>query len=136
MEHVPNYYRDVPNPMLKSNFKLYAWERRAATWDIDCDWDNSMTRAEAFEQYSTEFQNPKTIYTSTNCMLALSIMSMCFAVLIGSSIFCMACGGDYFPMFLLGALYRIGLYTCVWILYTSLGESAEMADNNLVILKG
>jgi len=37
-------------------------------------------------------------------------------------------------MFLLGALYRIGLYTCVWILYKSLSESAIIADNNLLIL--
>jgi len=67
-------------------------------------------------------------------MLALSVMSMIFAVFIGCSCFCMACGGDYFPMFLLGALYRIGLYTCVWILYKSLNESAIIADNNLLIL--
>ena len=70
LEAQPSFFTYVPNPSLKKQVVLTAWTRAQMSWNIECEWDGSMSRTQANAYYKQAFGDP----SSTE---AAEIASLC-----------------------------------------------------------
>lgn len=84
LRSLPDYTHWVPSPAsYKQAVNLYAWSRPTAYWDVQCEWDGTMTRQQASDYYAQEFVNPKMTLMAESASLAMEwigiIGLICFA---------------------------------------------------------
>lgn len=86
LRSLPDYTHWVPNPAaLKQSVNLYAWSRPTAYWDIQCEWDGTMTRQQASDNYAQEFVNPKMTILAESASLAMEWIGIIGLVCVAGS---------------------------------------------------